>query len=82
MASGKDLMTLRKDLMTVGKDRTTGFLREHLRVRVRDSHEYVRIGSVWNLEDLQCFSMGCFIVMSFISDGFMAFSWYKHTVTG
>ena len=44
VASGKDLMTLRKDLMTVGKDRKTGFLREHL--RVRDSHDYVRIGCV------------------------------------
>ena len=26
--------------------------------------------------------MGCFAVMSFILDGFMAFSWFKLTVTG
>ena len=49
VASRKDLMTLRKDLMTVGKDRKTGFLREHL--RVRDSHDYVRIGCVWKICD-------------------------------
>ena len=35
--------------MTVGKDRTTGFLREHL--KVRDSHDYVRIGCVWKICD-------------------------------
>ena len=47
--------------MTVGKDHKMGFLREHL--RVRESYSFVRLGSVWTLEGLRCFSIGLCTVM-------------------